>query len=592
MVGWHGIHAGWGHDIMKKNQQGNHSGIMPTWSILAVCMAAAACAPVAPPLSLDIDPVRQGAPIAVHADEDPHVLILQGEMELARHNVPAALKAYHEAAFRTEDPVVAQRACELAAVSQAPDAGIEMAQRWADLAPGAVDPWRFMVIFALDKGDLGRARKAFEELLKRPDGPASSLALVAPMAEKAAHDPSVLQLFDQLPASLSKTPELLYMRGEAAKAASLWEQALFAARQASRMRPEWPPPHMLLVDVYLATKRLDAAKSEMDALLAKARDVVSLRLLLAQKLLRTGFEHEAGTMLQEVLRDDPTQPDALYALGLLAIEHRDWSEAKRRLSRLLEVDERRDDAWFYLGVAASGAGKRNEALAAFARVGEGERFLAARTQMARLLIEAGRLQEARQAMEQLRESHPQEAKGIYLAEAGVLMETGHVNLALSLLGEALAAYPGDLDLLYSLALALEKVGRIQEAERNLRAILAKAPQNAQALNALGYTLVNRTDRFQEGIALLQKAIALDPDNPAILDSLGWAYYRLKDYQQAEAYIQRSYEAMSDPEVAMHYGEVLWALGKQEQALAIWRDAMEKFPGDETLRAVMERHGLR
>ena len=574
---------------MKRDQQGNNGSAVVMWCIMSGCLAAVACTPVAPSRPLEIDLIRQGAPIAVHEDDDPHFLILQGELELARHNVPAALKAYHKAALAADDPVIAQRACELAAVSQLPDVGIEMARRWAALAPGQLDPWRFMLIFALDRGDLVQGKEALEELLKRPDGAAASLALVGPIAEKAAHDPSVLQLFDQLPAELGSRAEVLYMRGEAAKAASLWDQSLIAARQASSMRPDWPPPRMLLVDIYLATKRLDAARAEMDVLLTKASDTVSLRLLLAQKLLRAGYEREAETALQAVLREDPTQPDALYALGLLAIDRREWQVATRHLTRLLEVDERRDDAWFYLGIAASGAGKSNEALAAFARVGEGERFLAARTQMARLLIEAGKMDEALRAMQNLREAHPQVARAIYLAEAGVLVETGHVDRALLLLGEALAAYPGDLDLLYSQGLALEKAGRIKEAERDLRAILAKAPQNAQALNALGYTLVNRTDRYQEGLALLQKAIALDPDNPAILDSLGWAYYRLKDYRQAEIHVRRSYEAMSDPEVAMHYGEVLWALGKEEQALAVWREAMEKFPDDETLRAVVERH---
>lgn len=562
---------------------------MPAWSILAVCMMATACAPVTSPNVLVTDPVRQGAPIAFHADDDPYFLILQGELELARRNVPAALKAYHKAALKSADPAVAQHACELAVVSQAADVGIELAQHWATLDPQSMDPWRFLLIFALDKNDLAMAKKAFVELLGRPQGAAASLALVPPMAEKAAQDPAILQLFDQLPTELRTLPEILYMRGEAAKAASLWDQSLEAARLASRMRPDWPPPRLLLVDVYLITHRLGAARAEMDALLAQAQDTVSLRLLLAQKLLRSGYEHEAAAMLQAVLREDPTQPEALYALGLLAIERRDWPEAIHRLTRLLALDEHRDDAWFYLGVAQAGAGDRDKATAAFARVGEGERFLAARTQMARLQMEAGQVDEARRALQRLREARPQEAKAIYLAEAGALVETGYVEQALLLLGEALAAYPGDLDLLYSRSLALEKAGRLKEAERDLRAILAKKPHDAQALNALGYTLVNRTDRYQEGLALLQKAIALDADNPAILDSLGWAYYRLKDYPRAEIYIRRSYEAMTDPEVALHYGEVLWALGKKEQAMAVWREAMEKFPDDEALRSAVEQH---
>ena len=124
-----------------------------------------------------------------------------------------------------------------------------------------------------------------------------------------------------------------------------------------------------------------------------------------------------------------------------------------------------------------------------------------------------------------------------------------------------------------------------------RQILNLNPGDANALNALGYTLANRTQRYAEAEQLIARALELDPEEPAILDSMGWVLYRLGDIEGALAYLTRAYALFPDPEVAAHLGEVLWVSGDTEEAKKIWQGALLKDPQHSVLHSTLERLGV-
>ena len=153
---------------------------------------------------------------------------------------------------------------------------------------------------------------------------------------------------------------------------------------------------------------------------------------------------------------------------------------------------------------------------------------------------------------------------------------------------ALGIVPGNIDLLYARALVSEKLGRIDLLEADIRTILRTEPDNAHALNALGFTLADQTDRYEEAYDLLKRAIEIMPDDAAIIDSWGWVHYRLGEYEKAISLLRKALSRFDDAEISAHLGEVLWVSGRRDEAREVWSKALEKSPDDPVLQRVMQR----
>jgi tetratricopeptide (TPR) repeat protein len=166
---------------------------------------------------------------------------------------------------------------------------------------------------------------------------------------------------------------------------------------------------------------------------------------------------------------------------------------------------------------------------------------------------------------------------LYLVEGEILRDAGRLDDAMDVYNRALDEIPGNIDLLYARGLLAERMGRVDLLERDLSTIIESDPEHADALNALGYTLADRTDRYDEASEYIQRALALKPDNAAVIDSMGWLQYRLGNYAEAERFLRRALETFHDSEIAAHLGEVLLALGKREEARQLLEDALSKDP---------------
>jgi tetratricopeptide (TPR) repeat protein len=174
------------------------------------------------------------------------------------------------------------------------------------------------------------------------------------------------------------------------------------------------------------------------------------------------------------------------------------------------------------------------------------------------------------------------------AEAQLLREAKDYQESYDVLARALDKQPENADLLYDSALAAEKLNKLDVAEVNLRKLIKLKPDHAQAYNALGYTLADRTDRLKEAKDYIEKALKLAPDDPFILDSMGWVHYRLGNHKEGLDYLQRAYTQRPDPEIAAHLGEVLWVKGRSADAEKVWRDSAQEHPDNELLQQTMKR----
>jgi tetratricopeptide (TPR) repeat protein len=244
-----------------------------------------------------------------------------------------------------------------------------------------------------------------------------------------------------------------------------------------------------------------------------------------------------------------------------------------------------------MGLAEELNGNIDAALVWYASVpAQSHRFDAAQTQYINLLADRGQIDKAREHLKLMRHEQPQRALQYYLFEAGFLREQGLSQAAFDLLTEALEQYPQNNEALYSRAMVAESLDKLDVLEADLRMILAKEPDNAQALNALGYTLTDRTNRHQEALQLINRALELQPGDPFYLDSLGWVYYRLGDLEKAEKYLREAMQIQPDVEFISHLGEVLWEQGKKDEAMQIWQQGIKQDADNKLLRETMRRYG--
>jgi tetratricopeptide (TPR) repeat protein len=231
------------------------------------------------------------------------------------------------------------------------------------------------------------------------------------------------------------------------------------------------------------------------------------------------------------------------------------------------------------------------AIANYMQVGDGEEYLAAISRIGQLLVKGGELERSHAWFDGQREEYPRLRDQLYGLEADILAQAGATNDAMQLLSEALAQEPDSISLRYARAMLGEQQDDLVLMEKDLRIVLAADPNNAAALNALGYTLADRTTRYAEALALVSRALELQPNEPAILDSMGWVLFRTGRYDESVQYLSRAYSAFPDPEVAAHLGEVLWVKGDRDGAMTVWQGALLREPGHPVLIDTLDRLGV-
>jgi tetratricopeptide (TPR) repeat protein len=297
---------------------------------------------------------------------------------------------------------------------------------------------------------------------------------------------------------------------------------------------------------------------------------------------------QALSHLDQIFSDGPPQPDLLMTAAAVALEIEAIDRARGYLLTLRETGARTDEAAFLLGQVEEMAGDADAALDWFREV-RGENELEALLRIAGIHADRGEIARAREILQQLRDQHPDEAAALYLIEGELLRERDLQDEAIAVYNEGLNAAPDQPDLLYARAMLAVGMDRLDLLERDLRQILVNDPDHVDALNALGYTLADRTERLDEARSLIERAYQLRPDEPAILDSMGWVLFRLGDAEAAEPYLRKALEESFDPEIAAHLGEVLWSLGKKDEARQVWERALDDDPQHEYLLRTLSRH---
>jgi tetratricopeptide (TPR) repeat protein len=162
----------------------------------------------------------------------------------------------------------------------------------------------------------------------------------------------------------------------------------------------------------------------------------------------------------------------------------------------------------------------------------------------------------------------------YVALAQLYQDVSRGPQAVKLLQDAQTKFPSSTSITYELGAVFDKQKNFPEAETAFRQVLAREPDNAGALNYLGYMLAERGERLDESVGYLKKALEKEPDNGSFLDSLGWAYFKAGKFDLAEENLRRAAEQLKVNSVIQdHYGQVLFRLGRFEDAITAWNRAL-------------------
>ncbi|MDH5247071.1 MAG: tetratricopeptide repeat protein, partial [Betaproteobacteria bacterium] len=364
--------------------------------------------------------------------------------------------------------------------------------------------------------------------------------------------------------------------------------ALQAIDRALLQKPGWEQAMLLKVEI-LAKQSSERAAEYLVEVLRTEPDSKVANSALAQVRIQQKRYAEAAAILQRLWESDRDNHEYQFGMAMLAMQMKDWAKAERLFEELQRV-EYGDDGVVetYLAQVAEETGRFDVALERYRAVPEGERGWLAQLRVAAMLGKLGRVDEARRYLAELPAVSRERRIQVQQADAQVLRDAGNYDTAYAVLASALDQFPDDPDLLYDIAMVAEKLDKIDVVEAKLTRLIELKPANAHALNALGYTLVDRTPRVAEGLALVERALALAPDDPFILDSVGWAYYRMGRFDDAEKHLRRAMEQRPDPEIAAHLGEVLWAKGERAQAQDVWQSQLKNAPDNAVLLETVRR----
>jgi Flp pilus assembly protein TadD len=514
---------------------------------------------------------------------------LLGEIAAQRGSPAFAAQTYLDLAKRTRDPRVARRAVEMANFARMPELALEAARIWHEADPDSPQALQTVIVLLVSSKRVEQAEPYLAKLLAMDQTAAPNVFMQMGRLLGASAEPEAnLRVVRSLAERYPSLPQAHFAVAQAASAARDDALALAELHRAAELRPDWEIAAVYEAQLLQRRSPAEAAKRLADYL-EKYPDSRDVRLNYARLLVLDKRAAEARGEFENIVKRFPGDVDAIYAVGLLAFQVKEYAIAEANMKRLLDMNFRDPNAVRYtLGQIAEEQKDWPGAIGWYKTIPAGEYALPARVRTANAIAKQGKLDAA---LAYLRSGGtPNEAQRVQLlvAESQLLREANRNKEAFDLLGEALTKTPDQPDLLYDQALTAEKLDRFDVLEASLKRLIQLQPGHAHAYNALGYSFADRNVRLPEAKQLIEKALSLSPDDFFIVDSMGWVLYRMGDLKGAAAQLRRAWEGRQDGEIGAHLGEVLWVSGDRSGAQRIWQEALKASPENETLQKTLKR----
>ena len=552
-------------------------------------------------------PVRKARNSAYGLDAQLFYQVLIGELSARNGEAGPAVSIILDAAKKSNDARLYQRAVDLALESRSGDAALQAARAWKQAQPEALEASRYIlqILVALNRvNDSAEPLKALVESTPAAERP-QVFEAVPRLYARASDKKLAATVIEQALAPYFTAPDTGFsawvMAARLRLAAADKTGAMEAVRRAHGADRKAEGP--VLIALELMAPQLPQAEALVRQYLSDFKDAApELRLNYARNLLSVSRYADAMNQLQISTRDKPDFAPGWLLLGSLQAQENQPLPAEASLKRYIDLVEKQAPAaeqsaglaQAFLALARI-AEKRAEFAAAEAwlkRIENADVLMQSQTRRAALLARQGKLNEGIALIRELPELTRDEANGKLLAEVSLLKEFKQYAMAFDRMAQAVTDSPRDVELIFEQAMIAEKLDKLPEMERLLRRVTEIKPDYHAAYNALGYSLADRNVRLPEAKQLIQKALEFAPTDPYIKDSLGWVEFRLGNRAEALRILEAAFKMRPDPEIAAHLGEVLWAMGLRERALAIWKEGRLLAPDNEALQETIKRLGAK
>ena len=501
-----------------------------------------------------------------------------------------ATRNAQQAADTTQDYRVARLATMLAMRKDDYRAAADMARLWHELKPSSVDAHNMLLMALVGSGQTSDAIDVIEAALDERDIDEYVKQLAA-LLVRQKNDVSGFAIANYLVEENPNSAQVLLSSAYVAESFNLHEAAQAWVDQALRLRPSWDLAAQMKANLLYSEERLDERAAFISQFVEENPSSIAMRINHAAELARAEKFAEAYALMKAVLKDAPDNVGALQYAGALAEVMEEPNKAQGYYRRVLQYEPSNDDVRWSLARMAATRGQYAKAERLFRDIQQSDMLFRAQIQVANMRFETDGVDAAVEYLWGLEPTTNEEWLELVETRHFLLMRAFRYEEALGYINEAIVYVPNHVDLLYARSLVAAELDRVVMAEQDLRAVLAQQPKHANALNALGYTLADRTDRFQEARVLIEKALELRPNDAHILDSMGWVLYRLGEYQQAIIHLENAYATSPEVEIAAHLGEVLWEAGEQERATLIWEKSFREHSDNPLLNKTLQRYGI-
>ncbi len=542
-------------------------------------------------LLLAIIPLTASVTFAQGVDTDPvSAHVLQAEMALQRDDYLVASREYRMAAELSDDVEIARQATRVAYSFGFDDDALIAAKRWRKLEEASDEALLYVAQIELRLGDLKDARRSFRELIESEEGETDArlISLVPVLSREDPEDADEIMRWLAKPYPDSAFAH--YAAAVMALQAGDSEEAEKRSLRAVEIDPEWTKAKLLYARALLLGGKQEEAIDYTARIIGDDPDPdPDARMELALMLMAAGRDDDALSQVNQILLEQASRVDAIRLMAIINFRQGNFDAAWDDFEDVLSSGRYTMDALYYLARIADIRQEYGKAIRLYGQVRSGQNAVPSQRRVSALMAFQGADAEGAIAhLEDFATKNPSFAVDMVVAKAQLLASLDRYPESMEVYDKAISYRPNDEGVLLNRAELLLRMDRVDDAVDQYRAVVKRWPESALALNALGYTLADRTDKYREGEKLIRKALGYDPENPAIVDSLGWVLYKRGKYDEALVELEKAYEQFPDPEVAVHLIEVLAVLERDSDALEILHASEAQNPENELLEGVRDR----